>query len=397
MQLSKEIRDLIFKTPEIMRKFKFTYNYQGRCPLEFFIDRGTSIRNLRLNMRPDDEAIMRFLLNCTPNLEELTFFNAMDDKSDRWMSYSDNFIGIGKADLPRLKYLHMKISGLDYFIKNTKNVKNLQYLSIFSKRQEKCEMFKSFMDQQNNKNELNFTFRNQNSITNVEFLLPMAEYVTEFTNNARISDENLVLIFEKFKKLRKFTDNYQTSNILAQRLSATKLQLKSLKIYESKNNYFRNLHFEVFNKKFPNLEVLKCERFLVTEGINDKLETLHVCGMSFDNNQNFKLPNLKNFYLDFSSGKAQHLFWDKFYKNIENVENIEITGYISELIDENFLQNLKKFPKLKTFKFVNIRNVIARDFIIVDNSTKVLKISKDLDYKYKVNFREFKGIQIFEI
>lgn len=396
MKLSKEIRELIFRTPKIMRKFKITYSYHSPCPLMFFGDRGASIRRLKLNIKPEDEILLRFLLNCTPNLEELELFKCENYTIYTWTSSAENRL----ADLSKLKSLDMQADQLDYFIKNTKNVKNLKNLTIYRKYQKQSELLKDFLDQQNHKRELNVILSTCNWNINGKFLEAVAEHVTEVVNNFRISDQSLSMIFGSFKKLRKFTDVSQRSTIITEQLTLRNLQSKSLKIYENRSETFKNSNFEIITKKFPNLETLVCHRFQVTEGSNNSLQTLHVCGMSFDSCRNFKLPNLKNFRVDFSTGLTQYLFWTKFYKNIENVENIEITGYMRELIDENLAQNLDKFKKLKSFKFTSIRIGSECDIIFVDKSSKMVDVSKDLELKYLINFgaiwEKFEGFKIFK-
>lgn len=383
MKLSKEIRDLIFKTPKIMRKFKFSYNYNSPCPIEFFRNRGASIRRLCLNIRPDDEALLRFLLNCTPNLELLILYKTEDGRTERFMSFAEEFVGIGLADLSKLKYLLMQISDFDYFIKNTKNVKNLQNLTIFEKRHEHSKLLKEFLDQQNNKKELSLVYFAYKWNVDFKHIENVAEYVTEVINDGQIINE---IIFEKFTNLRKFFDLSQRMNIIAERLNSLNSQHKCLKTYVNRDETINNLNFEIITAKFPNMDFLRCNRFQVTEGTNKSLQTLHVNGMSFDNCRNFKLPNLKNFRVDFSSGLTQMSFWNEFSKNIENVENIEITGYMHELIDENFAQNLNKFQKLKTFMFTSLRIGSESDVIIVDKTMKILKVSINLSLKYGKDF-----------
>lgn len=386
MKLSKEIRDLIFKTPEIMRKFKFSYNYNSPCPIEFFRNRGASIRRLNLNIRPDDEALLRFLLNCTPNLELLVLYKTDDGRTERFMSFAEEYVGIGFADLSKLKYLLMQISDFDYFIKNTKNVKNLQNLTFLKKHHEHSKLLKEFLDQQNYKKELCLAYYAYKWNVDFKHLENVAEYVTEVINDGQITNESISIIFEKFTNLRKFFDLSQRMNIIAERLSSLNSQHKGLKTYVNNLETLNNLNFEIITAKFPNLEILVCNRFQVTEGTNNSLQTLHVNGMSFDNCRNFKLPNLKNFLVDFSSGLTQMLFWNEFSKNIENVEDIEITGYMHEMIDENFAQNLNKFQKLKTFMFTSLRIGSESDVIFVDKTMKVLKVSINLSLKCRIDF-----------
>lgn len=386
MQLSKEIRDLIFKTPKIMRKFIFRYNYNSPCPIEFFRNRGTSIRRLYLNIRPDDEALLRFLLNCTPNLEMLEVCKIEDGITERFMSLDEEYVGIELADLSKLKHLYMQISDLDYFIKNTKNVKNLQNLTIFEKRHEHSKLVKEFLDQQNYKQELSLIYYAHKWNVDFKHLENVAEYVTDVINKGQIINEPNSIIFGKFTNLRKFFDLSQRMNIIAERLSSLNSQHKGLKTYVNKLETLYNLNFEIITAKFPNLEFLGCNRFQVNKGTNNSLQTLCVNGMSFDNCRNFKLPNLKNFRVNFSSGLTQMLFWNKFSKNIENVENIEITGYMHELIDENFVQNLNKFQNLKTFMFTSLRTGSESDVIFVDKIMKILKVSINLSLKYGIDF-----------
>jgi len=137
MEVSKDIRDSLFKTPMVMRKIKLAIS-KTRCTpnrLEFVKYSGEFIRCLRLNFIGKSENTIKFVLHYVKNLEELD----CENQDELYKNGLDlEFVNIQKfeesTDLPRLKKLKLKTNNFNEFMKNIKSLNNLVEVSINLKK-----------------------------------------------------------------------------------------------------------------------------------------------------------------------------------------------------------------------------------------------------------------------
>ena len=443
--LSKEIRDLIFKTPEIMRKIQIHFNQCNwvNIPLkknnvwnsnpnychddslvtepqvEFLENRGKFIRCLAFKTEEKFGEIFKFILNQVPNLEEFDF-QILDPKSEGNEIFD---ISEQTPDLSRLKTLKTNNRALNFLIKNTKNVKNLQNLSIISPQSNSQEILTDFLIQQENLQEFSLRFATAMDIINfptrditnevkfhlkklklcfvngnrkhfIDFLQTQAESVDELELNYKPHEEILDVVFTKFKNLSKWTLNiFGDSPVFSE--FYPHWQLPNMKKYIGRS--YSGVDLKNVYSRFPNLEYLWIWKLIDTTEIFSKLTSLDVGLLYSHKLENLKLPGLKNLKVFIYYGYNHEPYWVNFAKNNDNIQNLTIKDF-QDTHDVTFVvKNLNIFKNLKTFKIgscrrigygdvmgVDITSVKDQQFfnMIIDTERKTIKTSKFISIKY---------------
>jgi len=336
MVLSKEIKDSMFKSLEIMRNVKIQLNcfYESETTKKVLTEHGRFVGCLSILAKVKSAEFIKNLLSLVSNLEEfrlerrvvlsrptypwsvvysswlsnlisksepkdnepIVLFPIKKRLSDCW-NCSDSSL-----DMKKLKVLKIDVRDLEYFLNATKNVKNLEKLTIFTTHYYPIayeEFIFDFICQQHNLKELNlinqyFRFPEKDQISKVTFrlkrfrLLLTSDYKTNesFTNFLAIHAESLEelevdhslspqshkLMFEKFHKLQKLTlKSDKNSEIYSRNPNWI---LPNIKHFDDQNSLGINL--DKVLKRFPNIESFKCQVINDSSGKFHKITDLEV-------------------------------------------------------------------------------------------------------------------------
>jgi hypothetical protein len=205
-----------------------------------------------------------------------------------------------------------------------------------------------------------------------KFLLTQADNLKELTAD---DDEILKFALENFKNLKKLKTS--VSSVIYEEFE-TKLSLDSVEHFE--------LDYEAANltkiyQKFPNLKSLKCEKLSGISGTFEKLIELEVNILYFGMILNLKLPNLRKLKIgitkinaSYPTNQIAYRSWNKFIKNIPNIENLIVEKICEEIDLALILMAVKNLKNLKIFKG---------------------NVFEEIDHKILVNFEE-KSIDLDE-
>lgn len=412
MLVSKEVRDFIFSTPEIMRKFLVKLDFEWYQALDFIQHRGKYVRHLDLNIGCQDRMHLKFILNQMPNLESLTYdsldfavggYTFMDEIPDE-----ENL-----AKLSKLNYLKINQCDLKDFMDSTKDVKNIEKLIVYGSDARNQDLLTDLIAQQENLKELTLTnksfsgfiafpvrdivsevkfslksfklsyYNNYGFFNYTKFLQSQAESLEELELEYTPGQEVCDVIFEDLKNLRKLTlDPYYGAPIFSD--FYPHYRRESLKIYEDK--YVLGVDVQKVFSRFPNLDTLKCVKFGGSSfGCFDKLTTLDIKYLNCSFLVILEFQNLKNLTIEKVSRIFFENIWQRFARNFENVENITIKSVqcITDII--HIIKNLNLFHNLKTFKFRHLKNFNLNykmdDDEVVSKNHKFFKILIDTDEK----------------
>ncbi|CAG9801167.1 unnamed protein product [Chironomus riparius] len=449
MLASKELRNFIFNTPEIMRKVQINLKPSFNEWVEastFLKDRGSALKNLKFKLFDLPRPLIKFILEQTPNLEELILVHTQPTVK-QVPDEMDEQIDDNLPELPKLKALELELCDLRDFLKNIKSIKTLEKFTVSSKSYEDPKLLMRFLNQQPNLKELtmnatkeneyvkfikyfsskaNFqlrtfklklcSYRNERYI--VDFLKTQTECLEELEFNEEPEKDVLQLIFGQFRKLRKFSILKTGYRPILFKKSFPPNLIATLTYFEG--DYFVDLHQLI--TKFPNIATLKCKKLKADGGNYDKITTLEVKFLDLEIFMNVTFPNLKNFSVTknikncFNTDSCEA--WKKFAKNIENVENITVkyAGDRYEFSDIDFFKGLKIFHNLQTFSYrhmlygqlsdkpVSENEKIKEDNfylkVLIDGNKKTVKVSNFLVDRYKgalkVLFDTFQGYEFIE-
>ncbi|KAL7012263.1 hypothetical protein ACKWTF_014726 [Chironomus riparius] len=464
MLISKEIRDSIFKTPEIMRKVLINFRecswvkIQTNQPnesnlqeptssnietlltephLEFLENKGKFFRCLELNVDENNSEAFKFIMNRVENLEDLNFevIESQIELQEANTSHEDI------PDLKRLKAFKINHNALKFFVKNTKNAKNLQNFTVIAPKIDSQEVLTDFIVLQDNLKEftlklntamdiinfptrditkevkfklkkLNLCFVNSNRKHFMDFLKSQAPNLKELELNYKPHHEILDIVFRYCTKLTNLSLNtYGDSPVFSDLYPHW--QLPNLKRYSNKS--FSAVQLDKVYIRFPNVESLVAFKMLDNNGTYNKLKTLEVGLLYYNHVQHLKLPELKSFKISLLSGDGNDKTWINLAKNFENLENLTVKDFQWEHDVMIVVQNLSIFKNLKTFKLGSLKRigyasamgVVLTTFkdqqffnMIIDIERKIIKYSRFIEVKFPEifdvlmdNFENFKFVE----
>ena len=453
MLVSKELRDFIFNTPEMMRKFQINLkpNFnEWKAASTFLKDRGSFFRNLKFKLFDLSRPLIKFILEQTPNLEDLILDHEQPHivKTGTDSNEMDEQLDVSLPELPKLKSLTLELCDLKDFLKNTKNVKTLQKFSVSSKNYEDPELLMNFLNQQPNLKELTMNSKKENDSVKVVkyfcanrtnfqlktfkvklsnyrnerfivgFLATQTDCLEELEFYEEPEKDVLQMIFAQFKKLRKFTILKTNYRPILFKKSFPPNRIDTLTHFDG--DYFVIL--DELIAKFPNISTLKCKKLKADGGNYEKITTLEVKFLDLEIFMNVTFPNLKNFSVIknikncFNTDSCEA--WKKFAKNIENVENITVkyAGDRYEFSDYDFFKGLKIFQNLKTFSYRHMlygqlsdkpvkENEMIKENnfylkVLIDGHKNTIKVSNFLVDRYKAALKilldTFQGYEFIE-
>lgn len=441
MLLCKNLRNLIFKTPEIMRKLHIKMSFDGmlsNAAQHFINSKGKYFKNFTLISYRNSKFEIKSILSAMKNLESLKFmlklyhwcqcgnccFCEVPTKTDQNLLF----------EMPKLRILKINLNALNLLNETVKNVNNLNKLKVhcifyYSKHDlNHAENLTKFLNQQNNLQELRIKtthdceystewplkFENLNiqpdfkfklekftyytgvddSLNFENFILSQVQFIKELKLRFDPGDNFLEFMFDNFVNLEKlnlkYFDEYLSfSNNLNDKI------LPSLKFLKT-DEIFINL--KLFVEKFPNLEELICDKFHPIKGVFENIVTLHLEHLACHELKALKLPNLKILTI----GNLQ-IKYEKsckiFLKNIPKIEKIFIKANQHFKIDSLvILKKLKKCKNLKCFLFSHEmqNNKLLKQSFNIDISKKIVKYSKNLNNDCKKLLNVYFACYTFE-
>ena len=215
------------------------------------------------------------------NLEDLSLESKISEKLFHWNNDKDS------SDMVKLNALTIDVRDLGYFLKTTKNVKNLEKLTIFSYDSTHELFMFDFICQQHNLKELNvinheniyLTFPKVDPTSKVKFRLKKLKILTKYEQAVEnenfskflafhaesleelevdysLSSQSLKLVFEKSKKLQKLILLSDKNSQIYSR-NQRDWTIPTVKHFKDLNS--DGIDLEMVLRKFPNLETLKCD------------------------------------------------------------------------------------------------------------------------------------------
>jgi len=420
MQLSKETREFAFRNPEIMRKMRFyVYIDIENCGfnqiMKFIKIRGIFIRDLIFDIKTTHtEEILRLIFGRLKNLENLNIYH-LDFEIETSVNQEKRCklctlaIKNEIADLSKLKTLFIYQGAMQKFYSNTKNVYNLENISVKNSVYDNSkvinvENFADLISQQKNLIELNLIYSDSMSDSSpfqyiknpVEFQLKklsIDSYFSYFPNLVNFLKSHANSLNEldfNFFPGKKFADFMiknlinltvlkikarQNSKIFSREFPQIKFySLKYFKNYEEKG--FMDLSNLSFN--FPNVTHLFCVELCQTQGIFDKITFLELETLNCDNMKKIQLPNLVKLVFYILKLKNQQNL-EIFAKNVPKVEHITMRGCVKITFErrcKNLCKNHKRNAEKLLIcleKFESLKNFHCFDYCIVDLRNKVAK------------------------
>ncbi|CAG9811175.1 unnamed protein product [Chironomus riparius] len=440
MEISKEIHDLMFKTPEIMRNILINVDIAEDDSedtveiLKFLEANATSIRCLRMTIYATNACLkLRSILSDMRNLEEVTM-KLYSYASDRDANYKvdENLI----INLPKLKSLETDLESFLLLMPNVKNNKNLVNCTISygnnrNMSNEHCENFVKFLSQQKVLKKLNLKFddncpvdfphrdisedlkfklttlsisRIKNTVNPMldSFLKIQGKYLKNLILENCPNDDFLEILFENFYNLKNLKLFIQKNNSIFSE-KCPHWELRSLMYFEDLSNSFMGDKINLFKlvERFPNIEHLKCGDLLSCDQIFDKITILDLNYSNFTNLCHIKLPNLRVFTVKTTTVILEKNF-ESFLKNAPKIEKIFMDfqfGGRLQVESFNFMIKLNDLENLETFH-IDFLRIKPTEYewkkCRINFMTKIVKISSDLDPIFErfleFNFKSFKFV-----
>lgn len=130
MILCKEIREMMFKTPKIMKKIQvvfqdFNYDEIEVLIFQFLYDKGRFIKNMSLFRKHKDPEFLPYVLNQVPNLEKLILNSDFTYNNNETKQSSECFFR-----LPRLKNLIINTDEFENFATNVIDLQSIDKLIL---------------------------------------------------------------------------------------------------------------------------------------------------------------------------------------------------------------------------------------------------------------------------
>ncbi|CAG9811176.1 unnamed protein product [Chironomus riparius] len=425
MLLCKDIRDLMLKTPEIMRKIviKAQISHDVQDKVNFFETTTKFIRKIDLNFKSvENFEGFKSILCQMVNLEELKF--ELNGKVE--VKHNEPF------ELPQLKVLDVNLKDLEVLTRNIKNLKNLHKLTVtceyfYNNFNEILQTFVNLLHQQESLKELRinahdyrpFVFPDQQVNESMKFQLtkltfygkctgsenfnnffkPQAENLKELVLMCPDDNGSLNAKFGNYKNLKKLTlDAAIDLSVPADENRPWKLDsVKIFKVfYESRLIYRtytaanRQTNINDVVTRFPNVEEVHCEKVMNSDGIFDKITKLDISYINCCEFTKIKFPNLKKLTVSLIFEIKSELEFKNFAKTVENVKIFRLGFSINEII----LKNLQLFKNLKLFYFHFDNNL----HLLIDFEKKIVKFWSCIEIKIlNVLILYFEGFKLLEI
>jgi hypothetical protein len=246
----------------------------------------------------------------------------------------------------------------------------------------------------------------------MDFLKSQAPNLEELELNYKPHHEILDIVFRYCQKLINLTLNtYGDSPVFSDLYPDW--QLPNLRKYSNKS--FSAVQLNKIYIRFPNAESLVAFKLMDSDGTYNKLKSLEVGLVYYNQVQHVKLPKLKNLKITLLSGDGIDQSWIKFAKNLENLENLTIKDFQWEHDVIIVVQNLSIFKNLKIFNlgsmkrigYADAMKVVLASFkdqqffnMIIDIERKFIKYSRFIEIKFpeifdilRDIFEEFKFIE----
>ncbi|KAL7012269.1 hypothetical protein ACKWTF_014730 [Chironomus riparius] len=374
MLLSKDIRDVMFKSPKLMRGINFRFNsatfddWRG-----FMVNRGLCMRNVVIELLPNIDGIMRNVLMMLANIEELELrrnknvfgeYNLISSGLDGTSGTNDyKEVSDQGISLKTLKSLKINTKDIQQFLKITKNVKNLKTLTIlYDSPKDEDSMYDLICQPQDlqhltilNVQKTHFVFPNSDITKKIKFNLKTFKLnISHFTRENENLAKFLAVHAATLEELDfDFSIHPKVCKVVAIKLTKlVKLIHRSDIFSPIYTNYFQNrtikhlhdknptdLYFPSISQRFQCLEHLKCQSVSFSPGTADCLKTLDVDILDLENLRNFEMPNLENLIVnDFSM-----IFMDAL-------------GYLNSAIPKNFHLTIRNIQSDKTLAAI-LRNM----------------------------------------
>lgn len=426
MLLSKDIRHIIFKTSDLMKRFDFTFdtNTDFVAEIEFLRTHGHSIQYLNLNYPYGSPKLMKFILNLIPNLNGLEFknseaLNGLDEKIFEPLKLKD----VDPPELSNLQYLVLEVVDYEEFYEIFKNAKNILRITYKLATDNVEDEFLDFLVQQDSLKELTmvgfyddmydirdlsqevkFQLRKLDIVSDCEnflkFLKTQAEHLEEF-RHTKLNNEIFKILLENCKNLRKiFVTESCNFNIKWNDFIGYKLETVWFLQFFSTNSINLATIYEIF----PNLKSLKCLKIAVEPISFEKLQTLNIESLYLDSIKNTKFPGLTNLTVKYLQGfydNSNILYTEKefneenFTKFIENVPNLE---NLTVNLTENQKSTKCVFKHLRDFQNLQFAEINYQFFtsdkqhkIVIDFGEKTVTSEKVIYYVQDLqdNFEDY--------
>ncbi|KAL7012261.1 hypothetical protein ACKWTF_014724 [Chironomus riparius] len=449
MLLSKDVNSFIFRTPKIINKFKFNLDCieDPEATYNFMRFKGRHVKSMTITYDLNSYGIWRMYLIAAPKLEELVLTNkdsrVLPELVQDWMTL---WMPLWHAiPLSGLKSLKIELRDLQYFIRFTKEVKTLEKLSIFISTSTDQSFMTEFILQQDNLKELNITvavmgpdvkfptrditkdikfklktlkiLSNRKRISNLQldrFLVTQANSLEELEFDSSPSDRTLVSIFYRFKNLKKFRLQTDSTSMMIRNARFFMRKLKVVTDFEDMNTSGVSLT-NVFHV-LPNLVTLKCIYLNNSAGCFTTLNDLDVNNLKISNLKHVRMDNLKKLTVKKLMEVNDDVAWLKFVETVGSVDTLAIKGIENIENLPIVLNNLKSFKKLQKFSFLHNPGIGREDImnfnetipagykfyeIEIDINEKTVKISSHIIGKCKeildVLVKSYEGFEFFEI
>jgi hypothetical protein len=443
-----------------MRKVKFNLDCQLESDdsLEFLKNKGRYVKCMKVTLNSCSADLLKTFLSQTPNLEEFEFenkappkqpaavrtcfccgrrqFHLVPTKEQDWTRFTEQ-CWTPKPDsveLLGLKVLELELRDLDDFIRATKEVKSLEKLTVLIATPSDHRIMNEFIMQQDNLKELTLEvtgyrgtvrFPTRNVTVDAKFRLRKLKIITrgqriysdnfdgflqtqalsleEFECDLSLRDSNLHIIFNQFKRLKKFIQKTNEENVLIRNSRVIWRTLNFVTYYEDMNVDGVRLN-RVLNS-FPNLSSLKCSFLNESDGNYYMLTDLDADKVNVANIRRSEFKNINNVTVGKFTEIENDGLWMRFANSIKNVRNLTIKGVENAEIIPLMMKSLLIFKNIQKFSF-RYNPGINRRFVMEDNETvptgyKFFKILIDTTQKtVKVSsyivkkFKEILGLLI---
>lgn len=374
--VSNEFRELIIKTPELMRKLQvifFNENWEAKMP--FIEEYGFYVRSIKFDdcgfrsMRD-----LRKILKLTPNVETLIFYNcfilespeehhehndenneaANEDNPPEVLNLADAILEIRAniveqnqseavlepidpeedepIDLKKLTYLHLDSCNIaEKLVNSLRNCTTLKKLKITFYYQAPVNFFTDFLCQQNDLQEL--------------FCVGWSDMVFKSLFKNDISQEKISFKLKKFTLECELGYHLNFSNFL--RSQADNLQELELTCYNINFHYYRLL----FNN-FRNLKklTLPTDWFLTDSRANDikncRILTLKELDLVGSNDDISTFSTVLNIFPNIEVLKAENIMYFSLFGILEKFTKLR------HIKAENFRVETMMFVKLPSLKVI---------------------------------------------
>lgn len=414
--ISNEFRDMIIKTPQLMRKLQVIFfNDNWEAKLRFIEENGFFVRSIKFDdcgFRTIQD--VKKILEMTPNVETLIFYNCyFVEPHSEHVQHGDNeevneqvhqpaevepaeLDDNDPLNLPRLTFLHLDSCNIaEKLVHNLRHCATLKSFKVTFYYQTPVNFFTDFICQQTNLEELfcvgwsdmvfkslfrddineKISFKLRKFTLECElgyhenfskFLRSQARHLQELELTCyNINFHYYRVLFNNFHHLKKLTlptDWFLTDERAVEIENCRIPSLKQLDLVGSNDDVTT---FDVVLKIFPNLEILHCENlmhFAVHEILSRFTKLRHIKAENFrvELMMNLKLPSLKVLEIAYLYPICMSLFWEKLAEDCGNIERLVIKDIGNLKLNASIrkeigivVRNLANFKKLKYCEIVS--------------------------------------------